>query len=313
MNMQNDGENIFEAMGLKPGGLSDKEHEDISNAIPKLTDSTQVTKDSLKLMDGKYGGGFYVRYLQDDVKKYGWLNLIIVYPDKSYKSILLFKNVFRQTDTETNGVYISDNTKVKKGHYREMFSDHSDWKLMLQYETPNMPIPSPVIWKLITENYVRIPIIKLHQTAPLEHIYLELWHRAAEYAKNPALQFMDTADRFFVPKSDFEQVSKENGWQVNDVKTELDVLGILIRDKAPGSYQYSKRIQGELVRFYVLRKNLPELPAKQLELENTAFKDDYKTTHEETIARLEKHVDELKTEIFNSHQGERPADVSVTL
>lgn len=59
---------------------------------PDLLSAERAVAGSLKLMDGKFGGGFYIRYLQDSVRKVGWLEMIIVYPDKGFKRVRLFKN-----------------------------------------------------------------------------------------------------------------------------------------------------------------------------------------------------------------------------
>lgn len=304
----------LETQGFKPTELTADIADAMLGNLPKLTDVTIATSGSLKLMDGKLGGAFHVRYLQDDVKKHGWLELIIVYPDNTYKTIVLYKNALRMTQMDDNGVYYpEDKNGIIKNKFYDINSDHADWYALFAFEAPNMPIPAPAIWTLIKENYESIPVVKIHQTAPIEQVYLDLRRKAAEYAQNTPLQFMDAEDKFFIHTADFNEIAEAHGWNPQKVRVAFDTAGLLITDKAPFSYQYSKRIQGKVQRFYVLKKALTTQVVPVIKLTDTSYQHSIRSQEEKRIKELESQIKKLTQELCDAAETGRGIDAGVLL
>ncbi len=63
-----------------------------------------MLSNALKLMDGKYGGAFYVRYICDTGRGCGWLQLVIEYPTGMVQTQLLCKNVCKISTYEEDGL-----------------------------------------------------------------------------------------------------------------------------------------------------------------------------------------------------------------
>lgn len=268
-------------------GLSAQQEQDIQKWVPDFSNADIAIRNTLKLMDGQNGGAFYVCYVMDEIKMYGWLRLTIVYPDNSYKAVILYKNSFRETDTENDGVYKAPPTP--KGCYTSLDKDIlDDYVSFPQYETPTMPIPARTLWRKIQENYSSIPIVKIQQAGSLGQIYFELAQRATEYAQKSGQEFMDAESEFYVPAGDFRAIIEDNGWTVNEARTTFDSVGLLKKDKATNSYQKSKHIKGRYVRFYVFKKSVPLSGNDPVPLEDTTYVGGgFQTKEEKTIKHLE--------------------------
>lgn len=263
---------------------------------PDLLSAERAVAGSLKLMDGKFGGGFYIRYLQDSVRKVGWLEMIIVYPDKGFKRVRLFKNSLGIASLDGDGI---SRIKDKRGAITiskpdERYFDHA---ALYPYETPNMPIPTGTLWEKVKEHYHQIPIVQVHLRATLEDIYEDMMDCARERAKVAGNGFMDGQDRVFISKTDFEEICKEGGWNIQDARVELDTLGMFVRDKNSKGYQFSKRVNGERYHFYVIRKNLPTIDGDVTELSDLSFQTAYQTADQREIARLKKNYSELEAQL----------------
>ncbi len=283
----------------------------VGQSVPKdevkasYPDSTmRAIQNTLKLMDGQYGGGFFIKFIMDVGTCYGWLNLIIVYPDGCCKSIVMFKNCMRETDTESsNGVYQNPN-KPRKNTYKlfnvwdgpDMLNNYDS---LTEYETPTMTIPETVIWKKIVENYSKIPIVKINQTSSLEQLLEELCSCAAERAKEYGQGFMDEPDRCYISTEDFREVVEANGWNVSQARTQLDLQGLFDKDTGTRGYQKSKRIGNEVKRFYAIKKRPSSgegvLPKS---LRDTKYDPGYLTKSEKERKQLQREVREL-TDKYN--------------
>lgn len=279
----------------------DVDEDAIAERVPPLSSAKFALRNSLKLMDGRYGGAFHVRFVLDDVQKHGWLELLIAYPDDTVKSILLFKNAFRQTDTESNGIYHAP----KKAGLR--FDEYQDCDLSFtnQYETPDMLIPSRVLWDRILEHYHEIPITKIHKTSSLETVYLDMAKLAATYAKGVGLAFMDTEECFSVATKDFKSIATRHGWEPSALAVEFDKAGLFIKDRGNG-YQKSKKINGKHLHYYVLRKDLPCPEDSVKVLEDTEYKPGEPSQFQREKKRYEEDIKKLRDEIQRAIDENRP-------
>ena len=191
-----------------------------------------MIQDSLKLMSGKFGGGFYIRYIQDDVKKIGWLQLILRYEDESYKTVILYKNSFKETSTENDGIYNETKPKNNKDSkyiisWDGFTGSNTDWYMLEKYSSPNMPIPGKILWKLIHKNYESIPIVKIHKTLSIEGMYYEMAKLAIAYSKMQDYSFMNDKDRYFIPDYAFKKLALENNYTLNDIRCSFDMLALI--------------------------------------------------------------------------------------
>lgn len=212
---------------------------------------------AVKIMDGEYGGGFFARYMVNTGNMYSWLNLIIVYPDGLTKSIVLFKDCFKETDVENgNGVC---NTKPDKKYRTPSMRDFEEDDLdnfvtLPQYETPLMPIPAKALWERIYMNKRKIPYVYLHEASTTRELHEALKAAATEVATGCGNEFMLSSDRFLMEKPLFEDIVIEHGRNVCEIRTEFDMLGLFFKDKGKG-YQISKKVNGERKRFYAIRND----------------------------------------------------------
>lgn len=274
-------------------------------------------QNTLKVMDGEHGGGFYVQYVMDMGTCYGWLRLTIVYPDGEYKSILLFKNCFKETDLDSgNGVYVDsgkDYGKKLKGGYPKYYPWDgplaNNYVSLTQYENPRMSIPSDAIWKKIVDHYHEIPIVKINHTGTLEQLITELRECATERSQEYGSGFMDDHEKCYISREDFERIAEDNGWAISKVKLEIEMLGLFVRDTNSKGYQKTKKINGEIKRFYVLKKTPLESPAtiSTKSLNDTKFTTQYKTKDEITIKHLQKSLSEM-TAKYNQVVAENNLD-----
>lgn len=303
-------------IGVWDLGISVPEDADvdaIAEKVPPLSSVGFALRNSLKLMDGKYGGGFYVRFVQDNVQKYGWLELLIAYPDDTVKSVLLYKNAFRQTNTDSSGVYRPTEQEKRARKYDDN-DDYigCDFKFAEDYEAPNMPIPSKVIWDRICVNYDQIPIVKISKTSSLETVYLEMAKLAANCAKRKELAFMDTDECFFVATEDFRTIASRNGWRQKDLKIEFDKTGLFIKDKT-GGYQKSKKVNEKHLHYYVLKKELPCDEGSVKTLEDTAYQSWGKNPKEKLKEDYEKKLKRLEDEMTAAAIEKRPPRDNIAL
>ena len=309
-------EDTLQDMGYNPSEVSDEEFSEIIANLPEFSNPKYATAGTMKIMDGPHGGGFFVRYLQDDASKHGWLELTILYPDNSFQKILLYKNALRQTSTDSNGVYMRP-VKNRDGTIcrvvRQMEKSDIDKLFLHRFERPDMPIPVEALAVRIKDNYDKIPVSKIHDKSTLTEIYCDLYCRAKEYSKGISFGFMDGNDRFYVPSGDFNEIVEHHGWSKSEAKTSLNMLGLLISDKSPTSFQLSKRVRGKLCRFYVLRKKLPQNLTAPTTLEDTTFQDYLKSEDQIENEELKKQCEELKDELISIRTTRKEPALEVLL
>jgi hypothetical protein len=249
------------------------------------TDYKMAIQNSIKIMDGLYGGGFFVRYILDVGRMYGWLNLIIVYPDGLYKSIVSFKNILKETDVDSgNGVGHVDEKSAMKRNFDDPEGEY--YVKFPQYETPSMVIPAQALWKRIRENYQSIPVVRINETETVMGIYKKMLEAAGENAAEYNSGFMDADGYVLMEKEAFENIILENGRIVSEVKTIFDVMGAFQKDKGTGGYQFSKKVNGERKRFYALKKELPLSKESPQSLADTKYCTSYKNQSELKIEKL---------------------------
>lgn len=302
--MENNEEYSVKELGVNVSDSVDE--EEIAKKVPSISSAGIALRNSLKLMKGKNGGGFYVRFLQDAVSKFGWIELLIEYPDGSVKSVVLFKNAFRQTDTDSSGVY-----RGTESRRLDPFDDHynynkCDFGFAENFSTPTMPIPGQHLWDLICENYARIPITVIHKTSSLESVYMEMAVLAATYSKGIGLAFMDSETKFYVTTADFRNIAERNEWRVSDLRVEFDKLGLFDKDKKSGGYQKTKKMNGKNVRFYVLRKLLSETAGDIVELDDLEYAAGGPSKAEKQKEAHKKEVAKLRGIIQSAYQEQRP-------
>lgn len=126
----------------------------INGTIDVLRVQTGVLNNALKLMEGKYGGAFYVRYICDTGRGCGWLQLIIEYPTGMVQTHLLCKNVCKVSSYdedglgEVEGISYQHKPSGEMAVYKPHITDSlrsGFYDLMRVYERPNMPIPMRVL------------------------------------------------------------------------------------------------------------------------------------------------------------------------
>lgn len=299
----NEIENVIasQAEGQTTTEATSKVEEQATTEVTYPDSTKRAIQNTLKVMEGRCGGGFYVKYIMDEGTCYGWLNLVIVYPDGSYKSIILYKNCFKEADTESgNGVYHQSEAErkaYKKGY--PMFNpwdgpaELNNFTSMAMYETPQMPIPAITIWKRIIEHYHLIPIVKVNQTSSLEQLLDELQACAEEKSKEYGQGFMNDNDRFYIATEEFRNIVEANGWVVSQARVQMDMQGLFDKDSGTRGYQKSKRVGGEVKRFYVVKKNPTPAIVVPRTLPDVKFDRGYKTSTEKNIERLNKENKEL--------------------
>lgn len=208
--------------------------------------------------------------------------------------MIAYKNYLKETDTESNnGVFVpKDNTKSKvKGYLRinwdgdEMLENYDSLE---QYTRPGMPIPAQSIWKKIVKFYDAIPIEKVSQTSSIEQLLEEIQVLAEENAKEYGKGFMNTSTHCYIETENFREIVEKNGWYFNQARIEIDKLGLFDKDRTGGGYQKAKKIDGQVKRYYVLKKVFPTEINPPEQLEDVKFDCNYKTQTEKRIARLEK-------------------------
>lgn len=152
----------------------------IDETINVLGVQTGVLSNALKLMEGKYGGAFYVRYICDTGRGCGWLQLIIEYPTGMVQTQLLCKNVCKVSSYEEDGLGEVEGTSYQHKPDGEMavYKPHITdsmrsgfYDSLRVYERPNMPIPMRVLWQRIVENYAEIPVWELTVKSSLQDVY----------------------------------------------------------------------------------------------------------------------------------------------
>lgn len=304
--MENTQEYGVEDLGVTVSDYADEEK--VIETLPSLSSAKVVLRNTLKLMNGKNGGGFYVRFLLDAASKQGWLELLIEYPDGSVKNVTMFKNAFRQTDTDSCGVYRgAESKRYRTGDPLDENYNYEkcDFDFAENFSTPTMPIPSKRLWDLIYENYEKIPITLIHKTRSLDAVYMEMAVLAATYAQGVGLAFMDSETHFCVTAADFRAIAENSEWRVSDLRVEFDKLGLFAKDRA-GGYQKSKKVNGRHLHFYVIKKQIPVAGGDIIELEDTEYSSGGPSKAELERIKHKKQVAGLRQIIKTAFDEQRP-------
>lgn len=233
--------------------------------------NTALLHNSLKIMEGKFGGGFYARYVFDNNFGTGYIQLLLQYPkDGAVVPVPLCKNLCRLATDENSGVEEvperypqefgrtlggtiikgSFVTPAVKGGVAN--SSYKDFSRFIKYERPDFPIPMGVIWKRIVELWEELPIVTTNKFVDIEDIYLSLLTIGLNKAEEDE-QYDDTQG-VYLTRAEIEETVLEFGARFNDIRRIFEDRNLWLKDSNTAGYQYSKRVNGKLKRFYKLRK-----------------------------------------------------------
>lgn len=226
---------------------------------------------SIRIMNGAHGGAFFAKYLFDSSRGIGFIQLILQYPDGVLVPLLLCKNICKLAEVEGSCVgtvpipipgeidflFRADSRKrkmitpnIKTGITYNSVTEYSEF---VQYERPDFSIPMNVIWKRIVELWEKLPITTWNKDVVVDDIYAELLAIGEEKAEeNPIFQ---DAEGVFLTRAEIEGAIQELGYgSFNDLRRMFEIRGLWIKDRATLGYQYSKKVDGKMCRFYKLRK-----------------------------------------------------------
>lgn len=267
-------------------------------AIPQISSAEFVTRNSLKIMDGKYGGGFYARLVLDNVKKHSWRELVIVYPDKTSVTIFLFRNVFRKMPEDGNGFFVPPPIKSKRerelmyGMYEDSTKPYDDCELLKAYETPDMPIPCYTLATILSQ-LPTLPVVKIHDSISIEGLFAHMLSFVKGIAKVEDVEFVDNEDYFMMSTSQFRSVCSDCGWKPTEALREFEKAGLLVSDVGNG-YQFSLRIGTKHLRMYKFLKKIPHTESNITSLENTDFKYRIKPMQETLVETYNARMTEVE-------------------
>lgn len=268
-------------------------------AVNVLGMQTGVLNNALKLMDGKYGGAFYVRYICDIGRGCGWLQLIIQYPTGLVQTQLLCKNVCKVSGYEEDGlgevegISYQHKTDGEIAVYKPHISDSMRsgfYDIMQVYERPNMPIPMRVLWQRIVENYSEIPVVELVVKSSLQDVYETL----IEYGEDIIQCDVTRMGKGYIllTKSEVEETVSKLGYCLQEVRTEFALRGLWITDKNSGGYQKTRKVGKKNCRFYALKTELSnDKDGECKAIDNVAYEET--APHTQESAEIEKIKSEL--------------------
>lgn len=271
----------------------------IDETINVLGVQTGVLSNALKLMEGKYGGAFYVRYICDTGRGCGWLQLIIEYPTGMVQTQLLCKNVCKVSTYEENGLgevegisydrYIRGEKTVYKPHITDSMRS-GFYDSLRVYERPNMPIPMRVLWQRIVENYAEIPVLELTVKSSLQDVYNALIEYGEDYIQRDISRLGN--GYVLLTKSDVEDTVSKLGYSLQEVRTEFALRGLWVTDKNTGGYQKTRKVDKKNCRFYALKTELPSGKGAECKaVDNVAYEEIVPHTKESA------EIEELKSEL----------------
>lgn len=271
----------------------------IDETINVLGVQTGVLSNALKLMEGKYGGAFYVRYICDTGRGCGWLQLIIEYPTGMVQTQLLCKNVCKVSTYEENGLgevegisydrYIRGEKTVYKPHITDSMRS-GFYDSMRVYERPNMPIPMRVLWQRIVENYAEIPVLELTVKSSLQDVYNALIEYGEDYIQRDISRLGN--GYVLLTKSEVEDTVSKLGYSLQEVRTEFALRGLWVTDKNTGGYQKTRKVDKKNCRFYALKTELPSGKGAECKaVDNVAYEEIVPHTKESA------EIEELKSEL----------------
>lgn len=236
---------------------------------------------SLKIMSGKQGGGFYVNYRFDKMNGFGFLQLMLEYPDGDVFAVPLCKNVGKpiETDEERNGVAkarypITSETPIGLRNNPPLIipsisgmGGYVQKDSFVQYERPDFPIPFDVIWKRIAALWEKIPI----EVWCGSFTYAEVYQALLEVGENKNEQYQDEAC-VLLKREEIEPVVEDMGYDFLTIRNVFESRHLWKKDRNSLGYQFSKKINGKVERFYALKK-MPTL--ERAEKINTEYAIEY--------------------------------------
>lgn len=286
----------------KNKSLSDSEMTGTTDeAVNVLGVQTGVLNNALKLMDGKYGGAFYVRYICDIGRGCGWLQLIIQYPTGMMQTQLLCKNVCKVSGYEEDGLGEVEGISYERSYrgekkvYKPQITDSMRsgfYDIMRVYERPNMPIPMRVLWQRIVENYAEIPVMELTVKSSLQDVYEAL----IEYGEDIIQCDVTRMGKGYVllTKSEVEETVSKLGYSLQEVRTEFALRGLWVTDKNSGGYQKTRKIDKKNCRFYALKTELSSDKGTECKaIDNVAYEESIPPTKEQA------EIEKLQSELVN--------------
>lgn len=218
-----------------------------------------MLENTIKIMSGKFGGGFYVNYQFDKMNGMGFLKLILEYPDGDVFAIPMCKNVGKPIEEEQDGVGTAkeilgpDAPSFMKR--REIAPQISDMKYyakrdaFIKFERPDFPIPIDVIWRRIAELWERIPVDTWCGT----FTYGEVYQALLDVGEGKAEQYRDDAC-VLLTRKEIEEVVADMGYDFLTIRNVFEGRHLWKKDRSSMGYQYSKKINGKVERFYALKK-----------------------------------------------------------
>ncbi len=277
----------------------------IDEAVNILGTQTGVLSNALKLMDGKYGGAFYVRYICDTGRGCGWLQLIIEYPTGTVQTQLLCKNVCKISSYEEDGLGEVEGISYQHKPNGEMavYKPHITdsmrsgfYDSMRVYERPNMPIPMRVLWQRIVENYAEIPVLELTVKSSLQDVYNALIEYGEDFIQRDISRLGN--GYILLTKSEVEETVSKLGYSLQEVRTEFALRGLWVTDKNTGGYQKTRKVDKKNCRFYALKTELPsDKGAECKAVDNVAYAETIPHTKENAeIEKLKSELAKMKKE-----------------
>ena len=254
---------------------------------------TAVLAKSLKLMDGKYGGAFYVRYLCDTSRGCGWLQMLIEYPTGLVQTRLLCKNVCMTSSYEQDGVgVVKENSAQKRPHIVDSMKT-GGFDILMELERPDMPIPMSTLWQRIIENYSEIPVFEVAVKTSMQDVYEALLEFGENLVKTDAGR--QGNGYILLTKDEVQNTIASLGYALNEIRTEFALRGLWVTDKNSGSYQKTKKVDGKNVRFYALKTELADGNNLQCKaVKNVAYEESVLGARESEQMSAESQVTEMK-------------------
>ena len=228
---------------------------------------------SCKIMSGQNGGGFYARYRFDRNRGTGFIELIIEYPEGTVVPIPLCKNVCKLADDENEGIVSADYILPKELHFTSLsvpqkgkkwkqvvpevkeslqYTTDLDYGLFIKYERPDFKVPMRIIWKKIIEHWNDLPVVGWSKEFSMDDIYQELL-LVGENRAEVDNRFNDSL-AVYLTRGEIEDVAYDYGVEFNFVRRFFEARELWMKDKGTLGYQFSKKVNGKVERFYKLRK-----------------------------------------------------------
>ena len=273
------------------------------NARMSFSHNSNLLSNSMKIMDGKYGGAFYVRYIFDSGRGCGWLQLLVEYPTGAIQTRILCKNVCKASNFDEDGIgEVLQKVEAGKSHITPQkykptwqFSRNvGEYEIMRDIERPDMPIPLEKLWIRIVENYEKIPVTEIQVKVSLEEVYERLLEAGEQQT--------EAEDRNYVllTKEKVEQVGEACGFSLKDIRTEFALRGLWECDKNSGGYQKTVKMGNKNHRFYALKRKVSYNKNYNIvSAVNTEYDERQRTLAED------EEITKLKRELLETQVSER--------